>query len=124
MNIDLRNKIYDLIEQWENEIFDELQVLVEAEGLLEENSYLYDYVEKEDHPNYILYQVLDFLEKLHWYLVTKEDIPVILKYLCTPQGKEKEASADWFKYWDNIDYKKRKKELKGHPYYVVNDIEK
>lgn len=113
---DLKDKIKKILLNWEADSINEFDVINEAEYLLEQNNYLYDFVENINHPNHILYQMLDYLEKLHLQLVIKEDIPVILAYLNTPENQVSEATKKWIYYWDNIDYAQRRAKLKYSPY--------
>lgn len=59
------------------------------------------------------YEVISQLEILNHQLIIKEDIPVIIQFL------KNENWEDWEKYWNQIDFKKRKKILRGDKFYSI-----
>ena len=109
-----RRQLLDLVDNWAEGNLSEIQVHEIAEEIWG----------KEDWPNYpeddprsIALGVVSYLEVLNYQLVTEEDIPIIVDFLNTPKGKEKNGWVNWRRYWERLDLETRKQELKNNPYY-------
>mgnify|MGYP006421281341 FL=1 len=116
-----REKLEEILKNWQTNKFDECKTHEEAEKLfdaLEEIPEL-----PKDDPDSILIEVLGKLEDLSAELVVKEDIPEILEFLKTPGGGELDAWEKWISYWGRIDFNMRQKNLKDNPYYSKLKIE-
>jgi hypothetical protein len=70
-------------------------------------------------PESIAIEVLSQLEILNHQLITTDDIPVIMEFLDTPPGEERDGWVKWQSYWKNVDYENRKRELIANPYYCT-----
>lgn len=66
--------------------------------------------------HFIAIEVLQYLEFINMNLTIKDDIPYILIFMDSGH-LYKDACKDWYKYRDNINYKKRAEELKDNPFY-------
>jgi hypothetical protein len=117
MSEDKRKKITTLLNQWGDGIIDERQVHEQAEDWLEQLSELPSYA--EENPRSIPLEVLVQLDALNHQLITKDDIPAIKRFLNTPSGQESVGWTLWRKYWNDLDLKCRKEELKSNPYYCT-----
>ncbi len=111
-----RETIKDLLEQWELGKIDEKHVHSQAETLWGQEDW--PNYSKED-PKSIAIEVLSQLDILNVQLIMKEDIPILIEFLNTEPGKELEAWKKWEKYWNNIDFEKRKMLVKDNPYYIT-----
>lgn len=67
----------------------------------------------------IFEEVLYKLDGVHYQLIIKEDIPIIIKFLETKPNDTSEAWKIWNDYWRSIDYEKRKKELINSNFYIT-----
>ena len=75
---------------------------------------------------YIGLEVTSYLGFINMNLTTKDDIPHVLEYMDTAKrysekfenlSIEDKAYIKWYKYRDNINYRKRAEELKDDPFY-------
>jgi len=66
--------------------------------------------------HFIAIEVLQYLEFINMNLTIKEDIPYILIFIDSGH-LYKDACKNWYKYRDNINYKKRAEELKDDLFY-------
>lgn len=111
-----RRRLLDLLDKWEEGILSEVEVHEQAEKLWEQNDWP-DYDEGDSRS--IGIEVLSQLEILNHQLITKEDIPAILHFLETPEGRERDGWDAWRRYWNNLDFTARKERLKNLPYYCT-----
>ncbi|MGH9894476.1 MAG: hypothetical protein ACREA0_21340 [bacterium] len=68
-------------------------------------------------PRSIVVEVLSQLSMLNAQWITRDDIPAILSFLDSTPGEEKQAWQNWEKYWEELDYRKRREEIAGNPFY-------
>jgi hypothetical protein len=106
--------IRSLLQRWRSNEIDEREVHEEAERLLDEHGWI-EYPENDDRS--VVMEVLSQLAILNLQLVTREDIPAMLGFLDTPPGEASKAWQPWRRYWNSLDYEKRREELKQNPYY-------
>jgi hypothetical protein len=109
-----REVIRNLLEQWRSNEINEREVNEEAKRLLDEHGWI-EYPENDDRS--VAMEVLSQLVILNRQLVTREDIPAILGFLNTPPGETSKGWETWRRYWNSIDYEKRREELKQNTYY-------
>ena len=83
-------------------------------------------VDIDDDEFYIGLEVASYLGFININLTTKEDIPYVLEYIDTAKRYnekfenffiEDKAYKKWYKYRDNINYRKRAEELMNDPFY-------
>ena len=65
--------------------------------------------------HFIAIEVLQYLEFINMNLTIKDDIPYILIFMDS-NHLYKDACKDWYKYRDNINYRKRAEELKDNSF--------
>ena len=106
-----------LLRQWFDRALDEEVVYRRAEVLVERLDDDPEYPES-DHRS-IAKEVLLQLDSLNYQWITRDDVPAMLKFLRTPRGKEKQGWEEWSRYWDTVDYEKRKQELSSNPFYCT-----
>jgi hypothetical protein len=109
-----REVIRSLLEQWRSNELDERGVHEEAERLLDEHGWI-EYPENDDRS--VVMEALSQLGVLNRQLVTREDIPAMLSFLDTPPGEAPKGWQTWRRYWNSLDYEKRREELEQNPYY-------
>jgi hypothetical protein len=109
-----RKLLLDLVTQWEAGSLNEVDVHEKAEELWEQDDWP-EYAEED--PRSIAIEVLSQLEILNHQLIIKDDIPAIIAFLKTPEGKERSGWSAWKQYWDSIDLTARKATLKDNLYY-------
>jgi hypothetical protein len=109
-----RGVIRSLLQRWRSNEIDERGVHKEAERLLDEHGWI-EYPENDDRS--VVLEVLSQLGILNRQLVTREDIPAMLGFLDTPPGEASQGWQTWRRYWNSLDYEKRREELKQNPYY-------
>ena len=109
-----REVIRNLLEQWRSNEINEREVHEVAERLLDEHGWI-EYPENDDRS--VAMEVLSQLAILNRQLVTQEDIPAMLGFLNTPPAETSKGWKTWRRYWNSIDYDKRREELKQNPYY-------
>jgi hypothetical protein len=109
-----REVIRNLLEQWRSNEINEREVHEEAERLLDEHGWI-EYPENDGRS--VAMEVLSQLAILNRQLVTQEDIPAMLGFLNTPPDETSKGWQTWRRYWNSIDYEKRREELKQNPYY-------
>jgi hypothetical protein len=68
-------------------------------------------------PRSIVLEVLSQLSMLNTQWITKDDVPAILSFLDAAADEVEQAWQKWKKYWENLDYKKRRYEVAGNPFY-------
>ncbi|HPQ41213.1 MAG TPA: hypothetical protein PLV45_12645 [bacterium] len=108
--IALRRKLEFILNKWIQGTFNELNVMREAENLIEEYIGNNDWPEfSEDDPRSIAEEAMSMLESLDSNRIIRADIPCFKEFLNTPRGKEKEAWRKWQEYWDTADYSMRGK---------------
>lgn len=114
-----RDVLRSLLKRWQDGALDAFGVKMQAEAIWERDPIYGHYEEySRDDPRSIYYAVLFNLEALSQQLILPDDIPVILSFLDTPLGKEREAWQMWDTYWNNIDYEKRRLALLDNPHYM------
>lgn len=107
---ELKKEIEAKLQEWNlNRLSaSELQIFAEKKfGLLS------DILEEKQKETSVEYEVISQLEILNHQLIIKKDIPVITEFL------KNENWEDWKKYWDQIDYDERKKQLQGDKFYSI-----
>ena len=109
-----RGVIRSLLQRWRSNEIDERGVHEEAERLLDEHGWI-EYPENDDRS--VVLEVLSQLGILNRQLVTREDIPAMLGFLDTPPGEAQKGWQTWRRYWNSLDYEKRREELEQNPYY-------
>ena len=109
-----RGVIRNRLQRWRSNEMDEREVHEEAERLLDEHGWI-EYHEDDDRS--VVMEVLSQLAILNRQLVTREDIPAMLGFLDTSPGEASKGWQTWRRYWNSLDYKKRREELKQNPYY-------
>jgi hypothetical protein len=109
-----RGVIRSLLRRWRSDEIDEREVREEAERLLDEHGWI-EYPENDDRS--VALEVLSQLGILDRQLVIREDIPAMLGFLDTPPGEASKGWQTWRRYWNSLDYEKRREELKQNPYY-------
>ena len=107
-----------MLEGWEHGRLTALDVLNAAEDLVDEAAHR-EYA--ETNPDSIPWELLRQLGELHIRWIIEEDIPVMLQFLETPRGKEREGWMAWRSYWDRLDFARRGELLKGDPFYIGLD---
>ncbi len=113
---DIREQLLALLEHWRSGEYGVREVHERAEVIYGKAGWR-EYPETDSRS--IVFEVLSMLEMLNQQLVCLEDIPEMLTFLATPRGKERDAWRRWKKYWDSIDFEKRRLELSDNPYYVT-----
>ena len=108
-----RGVIHNLLKQWRSHKIDEREVHEEAERLLDEHRWI-EYSEGDDRS-----VVMELLSQLGILVVIQEDIPTMLSFLDTPPREVSEGWQTWRRYWNVLDYEKRREELKQNPYYSI-----
>lgn len=108
-----------ILNKWRRGEIDEQQIHMLTERMFED---LQDRIRRppEDNHMSILYEVLSQLSILNYQLITSDDIPAFLRFLETPEGKEGEGWYEWRKYWENIDFRRRRKVLADNSYYSTD----
>lgn len=112
-----RDTLRELLTRWLKGDLDERDVHEEAERLWSQSEEWPEYSEED--PRSIPLEVLSQLEILNHQLITKEDVPAMLRFLDTPPSRELDAWRRWREYWDEVDFDKRRQELKDNPYYIA-----
>ncbi len=111
----LRENILEVVKNWNESLISEFEVHNFAEKLLEQTEILDDSESIDE----IASEVLVQLDIMNHQLITKDDIPAIIEFLKTPKEKEIKGWEIWKNYWENIDFNKRKIELKNNPFYLI-----
>ncbi|WP_218080299.1 hypothetical protein [Anthocerotibacter panamensis] len=111
----LLQDVRNLLDLWSLGSLDARKVHEEAEKLWE--SIQPDSFYPKDNYKSIIIEVLSQLEILNHQLIMPDDIPAILRFLDTPNGKELQGWEDWLNYWENIDMDVRRENLRSNPYY-------
>lgn len=106
----IKKNITDILLKWQNNNLDSLDVKLKISDLI------FDIEADESFESSdkwsIIFEVLTFLEELDHIPIIKDDIPLIINFLNTPQGEESKAWKEWINYWKNIDYETRFEEIK------------
>jgi hypothetical protein len=108
-----RLSLQRLLDRWEVGEITERQVHEQAEAWWDAQEWP---ILPETDPRSIQLEVLSVLDSLNVQWVTKEDIPAIRHFLRTPVGGESVGWKTWRRYWDGVDFEKRKTELAGTYY--------
>jgi len=115
MEIIDRSVLRQILIRWQAGEIDEREVHEEAEAILDRYTGERDLPESDERS--IGLEVASQLEILNHQLITKDDIPVMLRFLDTERGREIEAWDEWRRYWDSIDYETRRRQLRHNTYY-------
>jgi len=111
-----RQVLRDLLQKWQRGEMSVKEVHEAAEELWEKGAPPeYD----ENDPRSIAAEVLMQLDMMHVQWITLEDVPAILAFLDTPPGQDMAGWAEWGRYWDNIDWDARKKQLADDRFYLT-----
>jgi len=117
MPIITRKHVIDILSKWQSGQLSASEVHNWAE-----NKYLksgIDYEDWEDNDDEsVTNEVLANLDTLDMNLVTKEDIPIFLEFLKTPNGKFKQGYKKLKDSLNTIDIVKRKEKLSNNPLYL------
>lgn len=97
----------------EREAHETAEVLVEEHGLPE-------YPEEDDRSMPV--EVLLELDSLNFRYITREDVPAILRFLSTPAGEAEQGWREWRRYWQSVDWEKRREELKDNLNYSIRPM--
>src|SRR6478672_8912374 len=100
-----RSTLLRLLARWEAGELTERQVHEKAETWWEAEEWP---VLLETDPRSMQIEVLSVLDSLNVQWVTKQDIPAIRRFLRTPVGEETAGWRAWKRYWDGVDFDKRK----------------
>jgi hypothetical protein len=116
MKIIKRKDIEQILLNWSGNILSTNEVLDWAD-----NRYPFENVDYEDWegdpPKSVSNEILAHLDSLEMNLVTKDDIPAMIRFLETPIGDFERGFKKWCDYNSSIDIRKRIKELQGIPFY-------
>lgn len=107
----IRTLLIEMLLKWKKGDVSERDVHEMAEDLLErqeDESARSDKVEQE---------ALIQLDALPQQWITVEDVSAMVTLLQTPRGEEAKGLAEWSEYWENIDFRKRARQVASNPYY-------
>lgn len=110
-----REMLAEVLERWKAGLITEAQVQEWAESFTDESDYP-DVSHSED--DSIANEVLLRLDALPMMLLTKNDIPAVIRFLETPCGQAEEGWREWEAYWDSIDVEERRQEVADNPFYM------
>ena len=67
-----------------------------------------------------LEEILYKLDGIHYQLIIKKDIPRMIEFLQAEPKDHSKAWRNWEKYWEGIDYDKRRTELGNNTFYITS----
>lgn len=112
----LRKTLLELLDKWAAGALSEKEMHESAESLWEERDW--PDLSPEDEGSVVV-EALCQLDMLNAQWITKNDIPVIRKFLNTPPGQTSTAWVEWSRYWDNMDMERRRAEIADNAYYIL-----
>jgi hypothetical protein len=109
-----RDDLRDILLRWRSGELTASDVHEAAEQLYESCSTGLEYQPRG--PRSIGAEILSQLSILNHQLITRDDIPAMLRFLDVNLGSELDAWSEWTRYIDGIDYQDRENELTYPPY--------
>ena len=101
----IKNKILWLLHGWKYNFIDEYDVHELAEKWFEDIDQ--SYLNLKDEEKIPSIEVLSHLEIMNHQLIIPDDIPIMIEYI--QKDCQNSAWKIWKEYWDNVDFKLRKK---------------
>ena len=110
-------KINKKIIEWQNNLITKERIQSWADNLwgTAELDELYE-LDNNAQNEFIITEILYYLEFINMNLITKDDIPQLLKFL-NSKDNYLNSYKDLDQYFGGIDYRKRAEELKDDPFY-------
>ncbi|GAB4199044.1 MAG: hypothetical protein Tsb002_34290 [Wenzhouxiangellaceae bacterium] len=112
----IAEKLTTILDAWECGAQNVQYVHEESEALLA----LIDWQKyPRDSEDSVILEVVAQLDILNQQLIIHSDIPAIKQFLNEGRLNPLLAWSNWEKYWNNVDYEKRKAMLRNHTYYCT-----